>query len=139
MQSGLRMGYLVIAWLLVMSIAIQVFLAGLNVFITPLWWSIHMQFGHWIGYLLIGLLLLVFVGSLPRALRWLTLLTFVLYVLQYNFRNLAGLVGVPAVAALHPVNALALFWCAVTMGRQAWQVTRQPAPDALPKSAPVQA
>lgn len=98
-----------------------------------------MQFGHWIGYLLIGLLLLVFVGSLPRALRWLTLLTFVLYVLQYNFRNLAGLVGVPAVAALHPVNALALFWCAVTMGRQAWQVTRQPVPDALPKSAPVQA
>lgn len=139
MQYGLRMGYLVFAWFLVISLAIQVFLAGLNVFMTPLWWGVHIQFGHWIGYLLIGLLILVFAGALPRSLRWLTLLTFVLYVLQYNFRNLAGLVGVPAIAALHPVNALALFWCAVTMGRQAWQVTRRPTLDASPESVLVQA
>jgi len=124
MKYKIQIGYLIVAWLLVVCVAIQVFLAGLNVFLSPVWWGMHIQFGHWIGYVLIALLILVFAGQLPRSLRWLTVLTFVLYVLQYNFRNLAGLVGVPALAALHPVNALLIFWCAVTLGRSSWQFTR---------------
>jgi hypothetical protein len=35
------------------AIAVQVFLAGLNVFLGPRWWGLHIAFGHGVGVLLI--------------------------------------------------------------------------------------
>jgi len=34
-------------------------------------------------------------------------------------------VGLPALRALHAVNALAMFWLAVYLTRRAWQLARQ--------------
>jgi len=120
----LQRAYFVIASLLSMSIAVQVFLAGLNVFGQPRWWGTHIQAGHWIGVLVLALVLLAFVGRFLPYIRWLTIAVLGLYGMQYNFRQIAALFGVPQLAALHAVNALVLFWCATMLARQSWRVVR---------------
>jgi hypothetical protein len=67
---------------------------------------------------------LAFTGRFPHQIRWLTIVVFVLYGMQYNFRQLGALFGVPQLAALHAVNAVVLFWCATTLARQAWRIVR---------------
>jgi hypothetical protein len=126
---GLRWIYAIVAWLVSGCILAQVFLAGMNVFLQPLWWSYHISLGHWTGPLIISLLLLSLAARLPLRLRWLSALLLLLFGLQYNFRTLAGLADVPALAALHAVNALLLFWLATTLGRHAWRIARRGATE----------
>lgn len=113
--------YLVLAWLLAGCIAVQVFLAGLNIFTQPRWWGAHIQFGHATGVVLLALVLTGFVGRVPGRMRWLSLGLMLLFAFQYNARLVAALVGLPQLAALHAVNALFLFAGAITLGRWAWQ------------------
>ena len=116
--------YLGLAWLLAGCIAVQVFLAGLNIFGQPIWWGAHIQLGHAAGVGLLTLMLAGFVGQVPRRMRWLSVGLLLLFAFQYNARLVAALVGVPQLAALHAVNALFLFSGAITLGRWAWQLRR---------------
>jgi hypothetical protein len=50
----------------------------------------------------------------------------VLFALQYNVRVLAGLLHAPYLIPLHAVNALALFWIALTLADWARQALRVP-------------
>lgn len=123
----LRTVYVLIAWLLVGCIVTQVFLAGLNVFLQPRYWALHIQFGHIVGLIVIVLLLLGVAARLPRRMHALALLMVLLIAFQYNARRLAALFGVPELAALHAVNALILFWCAATLSRWARRSDRSQA------------
>ncbi len=114
----LRRIYGALAAIIAVSIMVQVFLAGMNVFLSPRWLGAHMQLGHLIGGLIIGLPLLAFVAGLPPRVRWLSLAMVLLFGLQYNHRNLALLFGLPHLAAIHAVNALVLFWLAVYLALQ---------------------
>lgn len=120
----LRTGYVVCAWLVAASIMVQVFLAGLNVFLGPRWLGSHITFGHMIGAEIIGLLLLALIAHMPRRVWLLNLLMVGLFALQYNHRALGAAFGLPQLAALHAVNALVLFWSATTLGRWSWQLVR---------------
>jgi mercuric ion transport protein len=119
-----QMGYLVVASLFVLCVLLQVFLAGVSIFVSSSWWEVHKRFGESFGYLTILLLLLAIVGRAKRSVIWLTVLLVVLYGLQYTFIELPGRLGVPLLSALHPVNALIIFWLAVTLGRSVWQRLR---------------
>jgi mercuric ion transport protein len=112
-----RIGYRVLAWVLVTCVAIQVFLAGMAVFAGPENWGTHRAFVHLFELLPLIMLVLAFVGRLPLRLWWLTLGTWLLIFLQYLFIGLAGGLGIPAIGALHPVNALLIFWIALTLAR----------------------
>ncbi len=131
-----RIAYLVVAWLFVVAVIVQVFLAGLGVFAGAANWRTHVGFGYGIGWLPLILILLALVGRLPGAVgRWLALL-FVIYAIQTilpNFRRDA-----PMVAALHPVNALAVFGIALVHARQAWALVKATRGIAVTPQKPVE-
>jgi hypothetical protein len=107
-----RTGYRVVAWTFLACIAIQVFLAGMAVFGGAANWGMHTGFVHVFELLPLVMVPLAFLGRLPNGLRWHPLVAFVLIGLQYALAQ----AGTPA-AALHPVNALLLFWIALGLAR----------------------
>jgi hypothetical protein len=111
------MAYLVAAWLFVVAVILQVFLAGLSLFASAANWGAHKEFGYSLGFLVLLLIVLAFAGRIPRTIgRWLALLL-VVYAIQTILPNLRR--DAPWIAALHPVNALAIFWIALTHARRA--------------------
>jgi hypothetical protein len=122
--SWARIVYLVVAWLFLVSVLIQVFLAGLSLFVSSDYWQIHTGLGHSApGILALLLVIFALVGRLPRATVLLTVLLFVLVVAQTEvFAAIRA--QAPLVAALHPVNALVLFALGVGLARQAWVLVR---------------
>lgn len=110
-------GFLLLAGFFAICVVIQVFIAGMAVFVDPANWNMHMTFVHVFEFLLIPILILAFLGRLSRELKWLPVGFWTLIGLQY-----ATAEGFSAslVAAIHPVNALVIFWLAVFMTRRAW-------------------
>ena len=108
------------AILFVVAIVAQVFLAGLA--LTNLGGSgdfaTHREFGYTgIGIAWLILLVTALVARRPRADIGITLLILLLYIVQTTLPIFKT--DAPAVAALHPVNALLLF------GVAAWYARRQ--------------
>lgn len=91
----------------------QVFFAGMGAFGAD--WSWHRSFVHLLEPLPLLMILVAFVGRLPWGLRLLPLGLLVLIGAQYAFASVA----VPA-AALHPANALLIFWLSLLVARRAW-------------------
>jgi len=112
-----RLGYAVLASAFVACVVVQVFFAGLGVFVAPENWAWHVNFVHFFEWLPPLMLLAAFLGRLPRGLKWPPAGMFVLIALQYATANLNR--GV--VAALHPVVALLIFLAAVVVARRAWR------------------
>lgn len=108
-----------VSGLLVLALLAQVFLAGLAVFGAPSWWAQHTFFGHLIGLLIVLLLLSSLTARVSGRATLLSGLLVLLMGLQYAFvdshRWLAGL----PIAALHPTNALVMFWVATAVMRAA--------------------
>lgn len=116
-RSGARRLHVWLAWLFVVAIVVQVFLAGLAIFGATDGFGLHIEFGYTaIGLLTLGVLLAAVVGGLPRREIGLSLLLLVLYVVQTALP--AARASLPAVAALHPVNAIALFALGVYIARR---------------------
>lgn len=111
-----RLAYIGVAWLFLACVVVQVFLAGLGVFGGAQNFSLHRDFGYAFGWLTLVLLLLALVGHLGRRSIGLSALILVLFALQSVFVGLREVM--PALAALHPVNALAIFGVALHLARQ---------------------
>ena len=110
------------AILFVVAILVQVFLAGAA--LTNLGgsgnFSTHIEFGYtgmgiaWLILLITGL-----VARRPRAEIGITVMILLLYIVQTALPSFKT--STPAIAALHPVNALLLFGVAVWYARKEWQ------------------
>ena len=113
--------HLVAAALFVVALFVQVFLAGAA--ISNLGgsgnFSSHVEFGYtWIGLAALALLVTVFVARRPRReVGWVVLIV-VLYVIQTLLPAFKG--STPAVAALHPVNAVLLTVISIWYARRVW-------------------
>jgi len=101
--------YTALAVVFLLSVVVQVFLAGAGIFASASWLSSHAQLGHLLPLIPLLMLILGLVGKLPRKVNWLTLLLFVLVYVQPWFIYISHGIGVPILSALHPVNALAIF------------------------------
>ena len=117
----MRVLYVVFAWVLALCLLIQVFLAGLGIFGSPALLSLHTTFVHFFEFLPILLILLALLGRTRHALVWLSLLLQVQIELQYFFAHFP----VAVVAALHPVNAVLLFWITIHLARRGRQFLHQ--------------
>jgi hypothetical protein len=110
-----------VAWLFVATIVIQVFLAGAaiaNLGGTGAFGT-HIEFGYtWIGIAVLVLLVTAFLARRPRREMGYVAAILVLYIVQ-TMLPLAK-ESIPAIAALHPVNALFLFGVAAWYARRAW-------------------
>ena len=109
------------AAIFVVTIVVQVFLAGLA--IANLGgsgnFSTHIEFGYtWIGLAALALLVTVFVARRPRRDVGVVVAIIVLYVIQTILPAFKS--SSPAIAALHPVNALLLFAVAAWYARRLW-------------------
>ncbi|HMM40810.1 MAG TPA: DUF6220 domain-containing protein [Thermomicrobiales bacterium] len=110
-----RVGFVLSAWLYAAAVLVQVFLAGLSTFDDPTRWPDHVSFGQMIGTFTILMLVFAVVGRLPWLIVGLTFAEFMLYGMQYPF----ALSSVGAMAALHAVNALVMFWLAINLAQRA--------------------
>src|SRR5690554_3543660 len=100
-----RLGFQLFAWIFLISIVIQTFLAGLAMFTDYTFWGYHTTFVVWFQFIPLVLLILTFTGKLPKSLRWQCIGIFLLIVpLQYMS------IHIPNLGAVHPVIALLLFW-----------------------------
>ena len=117
-----------LAWFFIALLLLQVFLAGMGLFgATDM--SLHREFGYLIS--LVPLLMTV-VAAVGRTGR-LTLLSAGLMVLAFVQTSLPyARDDIPVIAALHPVNALLLFWLALTIARRATILARGPGAKELP-------
>lgn len=111
-----RLAYIGVAWLFLACVVVQVFLAGLGVFAGAQNFSLHRDFGYVFGWLTLVLLLLALGGRLGRRWIGLSALILVLFAFQSVFVALREVM--PAAAALHPVNALAIFGVALHVARR---------------------
>ena len=119
-QAIARNGLAIVAWLFVLCIFIQIFLAGLGVFDDPNAFITHREFGYTFGWLTLVLLVLAAIGRTGRRLIGLAALTLVLFALQSVLVALRT--DYPSVAALHPVNGVALLLVAIVIARSAWAI-----------------
>ena len=113
-----------LAWAFVATIVIQVFLAGAA--LSNLGGSgnftTHIDFGYYVvGIAALAVLVSALVARRPRREVGISAGLFVLYIIQTSLPQAKG--SIPAIAALHPVNALLLFGVAVWYARSAWRAS----------------
>lgn len=120
----MRTSYVLVAAGFVCAIALQVFLAGASILVHPRYLGLHTTIGHVMQFFPLGLILLGLGGRLSWRLFGLTVLSLVLFALQYIFLWAAPSLGLPILRALHALNALALFWLALHLTQNVWRLTR---------------
>jgi hypothetical protein len=122
MRRFFRYAFLVIAAFFLAAIVVQVFFAGLMLFGQSGGPALHQDTGYILGTA--GALFLI-VPALARAGRTAIILGIVLAVVTYfqPFLTFARDTS-PAIAALHPVNALLIFTLALVLSRQALSLVR---------------
>jgi len=135
-----RLAYRWLAWLFVACVIVQFFLAGLGVFAGTSNFELHRNWGYTFGYLLLIMVATAVVGRMPRAAWAAPIGVIVLFALQSVFVALRT--DAPVIAALHPVNAVAIFAVSWWIARSSadWQRERAPegtsaASDAAPSEA----
>ena len=124
-----RYVYLGAAWLFVIGVLTQVFLAGMVVVARQIGWDYHRGLGHFLAAPLLFMLISMYLGRLPGSTKRLTWLLFGAYVLQADVLIFLR-VQAPLLSAFHPVMALVDFALGWTLARRALPLTRQ-IPDAV--------
>lgn len=119
-----RYVYWIIAWLFVVGVVVQVFLAGMVVVAVQLPWDDHITLGHSLAGPLLILLISMYLGRLPGSMKRLTWLLFGVYVLQADVLIFLRQ-SVPVLSAFHPVLALVDFALGLTLARRALSLVRQ--------------
>lgn len=130
--------YTALAWLFVVGILTQVFLIGLTFLGERPNLQTHAGLGHGLAIAPLLMVILAYVGHLPRPLKLVTWLAFAIYIL------LADVVifmrgSAPIIAALHPVLAVLLFGAAGFLAIRAWQLVRRVADTSSSSRSTVQA
>lgn len=114
---------LIIAWLFPVAILVQVLFVGLSLFTSQPYWDAHVTLGHSIGILPILLVILGYLGRLPRRTIILTWLALGTYLVQAEVFAVIR-ADAPLLAAFHPVLALVLFALALLNALQTRTVVR---------------
>ncbi len=78
-----------------------------------------------------ALLIIGVFSRLPWRMHGLNVLAILLFMMQYVFLWVLPQLGLPALRALHAVNALVLFWTAVYLAQSAWRLSRGSAEQKL--------
>jgi hypothetical protein len=122
----------VIAWAYVAALAVQVFFAGMYVFVGASNIELHRNMAHVIGLLTLLLTVAVFVGRVPQ--KRLLFGVIGLLVLQGMLVHVGQWFGLWTIAALHPVNALVLTYASLTLAKRSntyWATDTAIAPGRL--------
>jgi hypothetical protein len=117
MLNKARIAYRVAAGLFLVGVLGQVFLAGLGIFAHPANFITHVAMGAVLHGLSTLMWILAAYSRQPLQTTRLNGVLFGVLTLQGLLPHLRGVI--PALAALHPVNALVIFWIALILARRA--------------------
>ncbi len=126
MGSGMRYVYAALAWAFVAGVVLQVFLAGLGLFVGSDNFTLHTEFG-WILHLAPNLVLLAaaLAGAGGRQIGLAIALAITVWIVPI----LAALRhDLPLAAAFHPLGAVLIFWLAIIVARGALNLARDREP-----------
>lgn len=136
-SSARRRAFPILAWGYLAALVVQIFFAGMYIFVGASNIELHRNMAHVIG-LTHGLLLLaVVVGRVPERRAVLVLLG--LLVVQGMLVHLGQWFGLWTIAALHPVNALVLTYAAYALATRSVAYWREPASEAMAPAAAIHA
>jgi hypothetical protein len=124
----------VLAWFYLVALAVQVFFAGMYVFVGASNIELHRNMAHVIGLTHLLLIGSVFAGGVPERRAVFVLLG--LLVVQGMLVHVGQWFGLWLIAALHPVNALLLTYAAFTLAQRSSAYWTAGVTDAAPASAP---
>jgi hypothetical protein len=113
--------YLVLIWVFVACLIVQAFLVGLDLFGDAIDPTTHRNWAYIYGWLTPILVFLAAVGRLPRAVRLGSVALLILFAVQTLLPSLRDVL--PVMAAAHALNALLIFWLAMTLARAARDAT----------------
>jgi uncharacterized integral membrane protein len=102
----LAAGYLV-------CVILQVFFAGLGIFVNSNDLQLHRTFANYFELASIIMFLLSFAGRIRGSLRWFTLGLFALTSLQHMTLQFSGFLP-----AIHTIDALLLFWISLHLTKR---------------------
>lgn len=119
MQSVLRQVHAGVAWLLVGSIVVQVWLAGAA--IPQLGGNGSFETHRNVGYLIGLVTLVLFLSSLPTGLGRRRILQSLGILGLYVVQSSLPYMEIGAIEALHPVNAIVMFVVALVYARAVWR------------------
>ena len=125
MQAMFRQVHAWVAWLLVGSIVVQVWLAGMGIpqlAGSDASFENHRNLGYLIGLVTLVLLLTALPSGLGRRRIMQSLGLLGLYIVQSSLPY----VGVGAIEALHPVNAAVMFVLSLLYARAVWRERAAP-------------
>jgi hypothetical protein len=111
------------AWVFAAGIILQVFLAGLALFVDSANWAVHSSFPRYFAFLPILMILLSFIMRLPVTYRFQSIRLFIMVAATFATAVLSSKIGF--LSALHPVIAVALFMSAMSLARNAAAQTRE--------------
>ncbi|MBI0579178.1 hypothetical protein IEC97_17545 [Neobacillus cucumis] len=98
-------------------VILQVFFAGLGLFVNSSDWQLHRVFANYFEAIALLLFLLSFFGRIRGGLRWLPLSLFVLTSLQHmTIQTFSGYLR-----ALHTIDALLLFGISMHLMKRSWR------------------
>lgn len=116
------------AWLFLAGVIYQVFLAGIGAFkLAP--WTAHAEFGWGLASAPLLILPLAIAARPERRTVWLTVALAVAAAIQPELAYARH--TDPVLAALHPVNALLVFWLAWLVARRSLRHLREVASRAV--------
>jgi hypothetical protein len=128
----MRVAFAVVSWLFVVAILVQVFLAGVGLFVRGFdTFSYHRALGWLLHLGPLVVLLFAWAAHPGRTTMWLSGLLLLLVGIQPFLPAMRD--ELPFVAALHPVNALAIFAVGLVIARRATSLARSP--SALPTNS----
>ena len=128
-----RLVYAILAVLFMAGLIVQVFLAGVGLFGAGDL-ELHRDVGYWLPLIPLLMLPIAWPARPGRGIVWLNVALFVAAFVQTLLPSLRG--SVALIAALHPVNALLLFWLGLTIARRAVAMARGGAPVSSPAPEP---
>ena len=117
----------VVAWAYLAAIGLQIFFAGMYVFVGAEMLKLHTTFAHAFIVLSVLMIATAFIGRVDGRSKRLTFVLLGLLVLQGMLVHVGQWFGLWTIAALHPVNALLLAYASLTLARHAatsWSVQR---------------
>lgn len=122
MSKGLGYLYAALAWAFVAGVILQIFLAGLGLFVGSANFALHTTFG-WILHLAPNLVLIA--AALAGAGRRRIVQAVALAITVWIVPILAAVRhDIPLAAAFHPLGAVLTFWLAFVVARGATNLAR---------------
>lgn len=110
-----RVLFFVFALIFSVSVALQVLIAGIALFVNSGSWAAHVSFARYFAFIPLIMAIMAWMAGLSRRMLWKSIGLFGMVIGMFLTAVLSSRIGF--LSAFHPVIAMMLFWSSVDMIR----------------------